>query len=131
MTDTPAKQFERNIIELMRLLGWTVASCRPLLTKHGWRTPVQGDGAGFPDILGVHPQHGILFAELKTGRGKLTVDQEAWRDRIVASGGRYHLWTDRCEFHQIAEELRSSGTQTPPHGWYPHIDPERLFQEAS
>lgn len=128
MTQTAAKQFEATIIEVMHLLGWTVASFRPALTKHGWRTAVQADGAGFPDILGVHAIHGILFAELKTGKGRLGPDQIAWRDEIIMAGGRWHLWTDKCRLEDIATELRGQGTNDAPHGRYPQIDPAALFQ---
>lgn len=133
VTQTAAKQFEAQIIELMHLLGWTVAAFRPALTKHGWRTAVQADGAGFPDIYAVHPKHGQIHAELKTGRGVLEVDQIAWRDRIVESGGRWHLWTDKCRIADIAAELRDPiGTNEPPHGRWPHVDPQAaLFEEAS
>lgn len=41
-------QWQAQVIELAHILGWTVAHFRPALTKHGWRTPVQADGAGFP-----------------------------------------------------------------------------------
>lgn len=42
------RQWQAQVIELARILGWRVAHFRPALTKHGWRTPVQADGAGFP-----------------------------------------------------------------------------------
>jgi hypothetical protein len=41
--------FTDAVIELARLGGWRVAHFRPARTASGWRTPVQGDGAGFPD----------------------------------------------------------------------------------
>jgi len=129
VNQTAAKQFEANIIELMHLLGWKVASFRPALTKHGWRTAVQADGKGFPDIHAIHPVHGILYAELKTGKGRLEPAQIEWRDLIITAGYRYHLWTDKCRFEDIAQELRGDGTHDAPHGRYPHIHPDRLFQE--
>jgi hypothetical protein len=132
VTQTAAKLFEATIIELMHILGWRVASFRPALTKHGWRTAVSADGKGYPDMTAFHPVHGILYAELKTGKGRLEPEQIAWRDWIVAAGGRWHLWTDKTPMSDIAHELRCAGTHTAPAGMYPLIDPQSsLFEEAS
>lgn len=132
MTREAAKAFEASILELAGYLGYRRAHFRPALTKHGWRTPVSADGKGFPDLLLVHPERGFLFAELKTGAGRLEPEQIAWRDTIVLAGGRWYLWTDRCRIEDIAAELRDPiGTHTPPHGRWPHVDPQLTIEEAS
>jgi len=81
------------VIVLARLLGWRVAHFRPARTAHGWRTPVAGDGAGFPDLVLVG--HGrVLFRELKAGRGRLRPEQEAWLSALRSSGADAEVWTE-------------------------------------
>jgi hypothetical protein len=65
------RDFQTAVIDLAHLAGWTLAHFRPAQTRHGWRTPVAGDGQGFPDlILTKGPR--LVIAELKTQKGKLS-----------------------------------------------------------
>ena len=74
------RAFQAAVIELARRLGWKVAHFRVAQNARGdWRTPVAADGAGFPDLV-LARAGCILFVELKTDRGRLTPNQEAWRD---------------------------------------------------
>ena len=43
--------WQQTIIDCLRQFGWTVAHFRAAKTEKGWRTPVQADGKGFPDII--------------------------------------------------------------------------------
>ena len=84
----------RHVIELAQYTGWQVAHFRPAMMANGeWRTAVQGDGKGFPDLVLVGRHH-HLFVELKVGRGKLTIAQKSWRDALLACGADWQLWTD-------------------------------------
>lgn len=74
------------VIGAGRLAGFLVAHFRPALTKHGWRTPVQADGAGFPDLLMVKPPR-LVVAELKAQKGRLTPEQELWLNRFAEVPG--------------------------------------------
>lgn len=78
------------VIDQAHWLHWTVAHFRPCQTGRGWRTAVQADGAGFPDLVLVRDR--VLYAEVKSAGGRLEPEQRAWRDRIVAAGGEWHLW---------------------------------------
>lgn len=78
------------VIGLAQSMGWLANHQRPARTKDGWRTTIQGDD-GFPDVVMVHGVHGTVFVELKDWRGKLQPNQERWRDKILASGGRWYL----------------------------------------
>jgi len=52
---------------------------------------LQGD-AGFPDLVLLGPA-GFLFAELKSGRGRLTLEQWKWRSAILAQlHGMHVIW---------------------------------------
>jgi hypothetical protein len=74
--------FTALVIELAQLAGWRVAHFRPCRTEKGWRTAVQGNGAGFPDLVLARPPR-LIFAELKVGRGLLSHEQNAW---LIALG---------------------------------------------
>lgn len=54
-------------------------------TEHGWRSPVQGAGRGFPDVLAIRGDR-IIAAELKSDRGRLTDEQSQWLDALAAAG---------------------------------------------
>ena len=43
-----------------------------------------------PDLTLVRDR--IIFAEVKSHSGFLSVEQKQWRDRIVLAGGEWHLW---------------------------------------
>jgi hypothetical protein len=67
------------VIDLAHRYGWLVAHFRPARTATGWRTPVQADGAGFPDLVLVNPwQRQLVFAELKARNGHPSRAQLNW-----------------------------------------------------
>lgn len=74
-------QFQQQVIDLARLYGWLVAHFRPARVGDSWRTPVQADGAGFPDLVLVRGDR-LIFAELKGERGALSTSQHVWIDRL-------------------------------------------------
>jgi hypothetical protein len=84
--------FLDDVIELAHAAGWKAAHFRAALTAKGFRTAVAGDGAGFPDLVLVHPRHGIIFAELKTERGVISAEQLAWQHRLQVAGQRAYIW---------------------------------------
>ena len=75
-------ELQQAVIELARVLGWRVAHFRPAQTARGWRTPVEADGKGFPDLVLVRGR-ALAFAELKSDRGRLSVEQRAWIDALA------------------------------------------------
>jgi hypothetical protein len=82
-------QLTRTVIQTARTYGWIVAHFRPGMDRRGqWKTAVQGDGVGFPDLILAHPSGDILFVELKSEKGKLSLEQERWRDVL---GERFRL----------------------------------------
>lgn len=76
---------------MARTFGWRVAHFRAARTGKGWRTPVAADGAGFPDLVLVRDR--VVFAELKSKAGRLSREQQVWRDVLRHAGAEWHLWT--------------------------------------
>lgn len=79
------RDFQSNVIELAQILGWRVAHFRPAQTKNGrWVTPMQGD-AGFPDLV-LAKAGRVIFAELKSEKGKATDEQVEWLSELLGEG---------------------------------------------
>ena len=100
--DASETELKEAVIDLAHTFGWKCVHFRPAQTKHGWRTAVQGDGKGWPDLTLVHPDAWIIFAELKDKRGKLTKEQQEWKDllwpvceHLLMTRVRYYLWNPR------------------------------------
>lgn len=92
------RELQTSVIQCARLFGWRVAHFRPAQTKRGWRTPVEADGAGFPDLVLIRDGR-LLFVELKSDTGKISGDQQAWLDALerVAAADLFdhvevHVW---------------------------------------
>lgn len=96
-------EWQRTVIECAQLHGWRVAHFRPARTDRGWRTPVQADGAGFPDL--VLARYGeLIFAELKSERGKVRPEQADWLDHLEGQGREVHLWRP-SDWPEVRERL--------------------------
>jgi len=91
------REFKNSIVALARDLGWLVHHDLPSQRANGsWATATQGN-SGFPDLVLVHPGDGarkpmVVFAELKTQRGKLTAGQEEWLTALRACGQMAFVW---------------------------------------
>ena len=67
--------------------GWRVLRMQRAMVAGEWRTPAT---KGFPDLLLVGPT--VMFRELKKELGKLSSDQEQWRDALIAAGADWGIW---------------------------------------
>lgn len=74
-------QFAKRVHGLLRIGGWRWCHFRPARTEKGWRTAIEGD-AGFPDIVAVRNGR-LLFAELKSARGTVSAEQDAWAQDLI------------------------------------------------
>ena len=75
------KQFQAQVVELAQTLGW--------LVYHTYDS--RRSAPGFPDLVMVRNDH-LIFAELKSAKGKLTPEQGQWLDalqEVQASMGGY------------------------------------------
>ena len=93
------------VLDLARLLLWRTIHVRPARTAHGWRTAVQGDGTGWPDVVALRADR-VVVAELKADRGRLTAEQTAWLAAWTVAGAEVHIWRPADYPDAIAEVLR-------------------------
>jgi VRR-NUC domain len=90
------KALQRGVIDVAHVFGWKVAHFRSVPVKRGssvvWETPVQADGAGFPDLVLVRDR--VLWVELKVGGNALTEKQAEWARALDAAGAERYVWTE-------------------------------------
>ena len=84
-------ELQAAVVELAQLLKWRVAHFRPAMNARGeWRTAVAADGAGWPDLVLVRDR--VLFRELKSARGTLSVEQQDWAHTLKLAGADWDVW---------------------------------------
>lgn len=102
--------FQAQVIELAHVLGWRVAHFRGARVQRRdgsvrYQTPVQADGAGFPDLVMVRGGR-LIVAELKSARGRTRAEQEAWLASFEGVPGcEVYVWRPR-DWDAIAGVLR-------------------------
>lgn len=101
------------VIDMAHLFGLTVAHFRPARVvdrrtgRETWRTPVQADGKGYPDLTIVGPG-GVLFRELKSATGPTTPEQLAWLRNLRTAGADAGTWRPAdLRTGRIQRELRA------------------------
>ena len=101
------KDFLQQVLSLAQLKGWLTAHFRPAMNTRGqWMTAVQGDGAGFPDLVLVRPPE-ILFVELKGPKGRLSEAQRVWLIKLgecQSESMTVHVWKP-ADWDSIVEVL--------------------------
>lgn len=110
--------FQAQVMQIAASYGWRVAHFRPSQTKDGrWLTAMSGD-AGYPDLTLAHPTKGVLFAELKTSRGRTSLDQELWLKFLqtgASVGTAVALWRP-ADLDNIARLLFEGVHRSPRNG---------------
>ena len=83
MTAPTEVQFQRAVLDLAAYRGW--------LVFHDFDS--RRNTAGFPDLVCVHERTGdLVFAELKSDRGRVSQVQQRWLDALLAGGHETHVW---------------------------------------
>jgi hypothetical protein len=84
--DISEKEFQKQVIQFAKQCGWRIAHFRPAQNSKGqWRTPVAADGKGFPDLVLVRG-FSLIFAELKTDKGRIGPEQKRWLEALDTVG---------------------------------------------
>lgn len=72
------------------------AQVEVLFRAHGWLTYHPYDSRrsepGYPDVTAVHAERGVVFAELKSARGRVSPAQQRWLRALRAARARVYLW---------------------------------------
>lgn len=89
----PEREFQAWVVSLARTYGW--------LPYHTWDS--RRSHPGFPDLVLAHPEHGVLFVELKTRSGKLSEAQDHWIYTLDRAGAWVLVWRpgDAEEIHGV------------------------------
>jgi len=69
--------------------GWSVHHSQPSMTRTG--RYITTGAAGFPDLVLAHVERGLVFAELKTEKGKASDSQLSWM-RTLHPHAECYLW---------------------------------------
>lgn len=72
---------QASIVDLAVVLGW-----RSYHTFDSRRS-----NAGFPDLV-LYRDHRLIFAELKSAKGRLAPEQEATLDALMLTPAEVHVW---------------------------------------
>lgn len=99
------KEWTDQLLQMASFFGWRTAHFRPARTSHGWRTAVQGDGVGFPDLLLTRRER-LIAAELKVKKGKTTTEQEEWLAAFAHTGAETYVWWPK-DFDRVSRILQA------------------------
>ncbi len=106
MSSKLAQQAERLVLDYARWKGWKVLQVRRVFDANAkrWLTPFGADGKGFPDFQFVRDR--AVYAEVKTGKGKLTKEQRQWRDTLRAAGCEWYLLRPLENWEEVERVLQ-------------------------
>lgn len=74
-------QFQNAVIEMATRLGWETWHDNDSRRNQG----------GLPDLICVHAEHGVVWLELKTMKGRVRPMQQYWLDLLTTAGERAYL----------------------------------------
>ena len=97
-------EWTTQVIAFAQLNGWRTVHFRPARTSRGWRTAVQGDGKGWPDLVMLRGSR-LVAAELKSESGMATDDQLAWLDAMALVGAECYIWRP-ADWPSVVQVLR-------------------------
>lgn len=93
-----------NVLDLCQLLHLHTAHFRAARTETGWRTPVQGDGKGWPDL--VITGQWVMYREVKGATGRMSPEQRLWASWLRdANADVGEWWPDDWRSGRIEREL--------------------------
>ena len=102
--DINEAEFQRAVVKVARLYGWLVDHTPPMRNAGG--DIYTGGLTGKTDLLLLSQKgKGIIFAELKTQKGKMSAAQCSFQDVVNMNGGEHYIWRPG-DWDAIVERLR-------------------------
>ena len=102
--------FQKIVINMAKMHGWLVHHPLPSMNKRGiWATHELGDH-GFPDLVLAHPSGRVIFAELKSDKGKISPLQSRWITTLQ-QGAVVWVWRP-ADINWISQYLSLKGRTT-------------------
>lgn len=103
------RAFQGQVIAYARLMGWTIhhdnATNAPRRCGScGSVRRLPRNAPGLPDLILVRRPR-VVWAELKSERGRLTDDQRAWIEELRACGQETYIWRP-SDFREVERVLR-------------------------
>ena len=100
-------EFQAFVVKAAHAAGWLVAHFRKARIRRAdgsiyYATPAAVEGVGWPDLVLVKRR--VLYREVKTERGVVSPDQQAWLDALGAAGADAKVWRPR-DLEEIETEL--------------------------
>lgn len=79
---TTEEEFTDTVIAIAQTFGWHVHHSRPAISPDGkWMTRLKGN-AGLPDLVMARGGRRVIFAELKSEKGKTSDAQDGWLEAL-------------------------------------------------
>jgi len=100
--DASEAMFQKDVIRLANMYEWLVHHVRPGRYGEFYKT----DGLpGMPDLVLISLRNrGVIFAELKTARGRLNENQLIVGKALMQNGAEYYVWRP-SDMQEIADRL--------------------------
>ena len=100
--DASEAMFQKDVIRLANMYEWLVHHVRPGRYGEFYKT----DGLpGMPDLVLISLRNrGVIFAELKTARGRLNENQLIVGKALMQNGAEYYVWRPG-DMQEIADRL--------------------------
>lgn len=94
--------FQKDVVRLATMYEWLVHHVRPGRYGEFYKT----DGLpGMPDLVLISLRNrGVIFAELKTARGRLNENQLIVGKALMQNGAEYYVWRPN-DMQNIADRL--------------------------
>jgi hypothetical protein len=101
MTPISEASFQQQVKALAYIHGWSLHHSQPSMTRTG--RYITTGSTGFPDLVMAHEERGLIFAELKTEKGKASDAQLNWL-RTLHPHAECYLWRP-SDINFIAQRL--------------------------
>jgi hypothetical protein len=103
MTPISEASFLQQVKALAYIHGWDCHHASPTQTAKGrWLT---SGAVGFPDLVLCHKVKGLIFAELKSAKGRISPAQEHWLS-ILNPHAECYIWRPE-QLQEIEHRLAS------------------------